>query len=325
MDNPTPPTEGSMMIQEDLTNDDPASGTMQFENPIDAEPVLTNEAVIVDDNQPGSPGYVRQQVETLEGRQQEAFGSQPFDGMPQQPPPGSFDGMPQQPPPGSFDDNPFDSAPPPSSYPPEPPQAFSGGEEFENTAFELAGAGDPFSQPAPSDPMMGSGDDPFSQPPVEAMGASDPFGQPAAGQMFTGSQSSDAYDQTDAYLQTDPYDSAEYPIYAKWESEWLAKLEEKKQEEFEFIAQAKNKAMEDLDKFYDKLMDDRANRGAVNREAEQHVLERIEELIENASDTPWARVFDLIDIKLDESETVDKSRMRSILIKLKEHGLTEML
>merc|ERR1712137_102619 len=145
--------------------------------------------------------------------------------------------------------------------------------------------------------------------------------------------------QVGAPLHEDPLAEAAEPTYPeleKFEAEFERKVEEKKAAEEKLIIGIKNKAEEDIDRYYNERTDKLAHRAATNREAEEEKIKTQELLLEKASEQPWTRVVDLIDLNKDKSKgssdkkertsstdassESDTSRMKSVLLQLKNSG-----
>ncbi|CAM9094747.1 unnamed protein product, partial [Heterosigma akashiwo] len=100
----------------------------------------------------------------------------------------------------------------------------------------------------------------------------------------------------------------------KWEQE----LREKRAVEEQAAEEAKQKAKAELDHFYAQKEKTFEAKMSKNRSEEQVLLEQLEADLE--SDNPWERITNLVDLQA-EGDDVDKSRMRSILIQLKNEPL----
>mmetsp|Transcript_18413 Transcript_18413/g.38339 ORF Transcript_18413/g.38339 Transcript_18413/m.38339 type:complete len:165 (+) Transcript_18413:31-525(+) len=101
---------------------------------------------------------------------------------------------------------------------------------------------------------------------------------------------------------------------ATWNAEWMEKLSARKNKENEAKAKAIEQAGKDLEQFVAERDASRESKMSKNRSEEQVKLEALEADLE--SDNPWERVVKLVDLQ-QEGEGSDVSRMRSILIQLK--------
>jgi len=108
--------------------------------------------------------------------------------------------------------------------------------------------------------------------------------------------------------------------HKEWRIKWEATLEKKADEEKVVARNARSKAEEWLDAFYDQRTDMKAHRMAKNREQEEYTLQRLQDA--ETAENPFARVLQLVDVS-DKGQETDMSRFRSILIQLKESGLPE--
>ena len=101
---------------------------------------------------------------------------------------------------------------------------------------------------------------------------------------------------------------------ATWNAEWMEKLQNRKNAENEAKSTAIEQAGKDLAQFVAERDAGRESKMSKNRSEEQVKLEALEADLE--SDNPWERVVKLVDLQ-QEGEGSDVSRMRSILIQLK--------
>ncbi|CAK4079406.1 unnamed protein product [Aphanomyces euteiches] len=124
-----------------------------------------------------------------------------------------------------------------------------------------------------------------------------------------------------------------WPAMDEFESKLAAEVEQRRVEESTMIDQVKSQATLDLEKYYKERADKLAHRASSNREAEEE-KKKTQELLENA-ESPWHRVTDLVDTtvappksktdsttdkKDSNSDLYDTSRMRSLLLHLKNSG-----
>lgn len=165
--------------------------------------------------------------------------------------------------------------------------------------------------------------DPFEAP-VAAI--PDPFGAPATSPMVSESLPPAAPVEN---LADQP---ESWPQLEAFEMEQKQKIKEKQQKEDKMVKDVKKMAEESLDKHYGQRTDRLAQRAAMNREQEEEKIKTQTLLKEKAEDQPWTRVLELVDINQNvskskkkatgeetqnEKEPSDLSRMKSILVHLK--------
>ncbi len=109
---------------------------------------------------------------------------------------------------------------------------------------------------------------------------------------------------------------AESTPMMKWNEEWQATLQSRKEEDSSAKAAHIAKAEADVAAFQAEREKRREARMATNRSDEQDKLEAIEADLEN--DNSWQKVVKMIELNQDSSEgAVDTSRMKDILVLLK--------
>lgn len=109
---------------------------------------------------------------------------------------------------------------------------------------------------------------------------------------------------------------AESTPMAKWNEEWQATLQSRKDEDASTKAAHIAKAEADIAAFQAEREKRREARMATNRSDEQDKLEAIEADLEN--DNSWQKVVKMIELNQDSSEgAVDTSRMKDLLVLLK--------
>lgn len=109
---------------------------------------------------------------------------------------------------------------------------------------------------------------------------------------------------------------AESTPMAKWNEEWQATLQSRKDEDSSTKAAHIAKAEADIAAFQAEREKRREARMATNRSDEQDKLEAIEADLEN--DNSWQKVVKMIELNQDSSEgAVDTSRMKDLLVLLK--------
>lgn len=128
-----------------------------------------------------------------------------------------------------------------------------------------------------------------------------------------------------------PAQPESWPKLEEFEMEQAQRIAEKQQKEDTMVKDVKKRAEESLDKYYGERTDRLAHRAATNREQEEEKIKTQALLKEKAEEQPWTRVLDLVDINQNVSkskkktteetktgnEPADLSRMRSILVQLK--------
>ena len=115
-------------------------------------------------------------------------------------------------------------------------------------------------------------------------------------------------------------DPVEDDALTKFNAEWSARLEEKKEAERALQLKTEEEAKRDLDSF-NSQRDARLNsKKEVNRSNEQVFLERQESELDGNT---WDRVSNLIEANVDDNELekADVSRMRKLFIQLKNEPL----
>ncbi|OQS02296.1 hypothetical protein THRCLA_05318 [Thraustotheca clavata] len=134
-----------------------------------------------------------------------------------------------------------------------------------------------------------------------------------------------------------PEPQQNWPMLDEFEQKQAAEIEEKRIKEEELIRAVRAKAEEDLDKYYGDRTDKLAHRAATNREHEDEKKKMQATLEAMAVEQPWNRVTDLVDTNLtvkpksteekkkDDVDLFDTSRMRSLLVQLKNTGGPEVL
>mmetsp|Transcript_10200 Transcript_10200/g.13380 ORF Transcript_10200/g.13380 Transcript_10200/m.13380 type:complete len:205 (+) Transcript_10200:44-658(+) len=102
--------------------------------------------------------------------------------------------------------------------------------------------------------------------------------------------------------------------------QWEQELEQKKIEEDQKKMEMMEKAKQDLETFYQEKEKQTEARMSKNRNEEQVLLEQLEADLE--SDNSWERITKLVELQAEGGEgSVDVSRMRSLLIQLKNEPL----
>jgi len=109
-------------------------------------------------------------------------------------------------------------------------------------------------------------------------------------------------------------DSVNIKYIAQWEKE----IQQREDLEKKTIQEMRQIAERQIDEFYDKRTDRKANRQSKNREQQELEQENAEIKLKEIQN-PFVYISDLIDLQLTPgSEEVNKDRMRSILIQLKQ-------
>ncbi|OQR84125.1 hypothetical protein ACHHYP_13870 [Achlya hypogyna] len=129
-----------------------------------------------------------------------------------------------------------------------------------------------------------------------------------------------------------------WPMMDEFEQKQAAEIEEKRVKEEELIKEVRAKAEEDLDKYYGDRTDKLAHRAATNRALEEEKKQTQTALQAASAEQPWNRVTDLVDtnapVKIktdaekkrkDDVDLYDTSRMRSLLVQLKNTGGPETI
>jgi len=105
--------------------------------------------------------------------------------------------------------------------------------------------------------------------------------------------------------------------YTKQIKQWEEEVRLREELEKKKLQESRELAEQQIDEFYDKRTDRKANLQAKNREQQEQELER-EEIKRKEAQNPFVYISDLIDLaSIPGSEEVEKERMRSILIQLK--------
>lgn len=109
----------------------------------------------------------------------------------------------------------------------------------------------------------------------------------------------------------------------EFNAKWALELDEKDKEEETKRQELKDSAERWLDQYHDDQTDARLAKMEANRKTEKDNVERMEELLEEATkQNPFKRVFELIGENQSARET-ETERMFSLLVNLKARGKTQ--
>lgn len=122
----------------------------------------------------------------------------------------------------------------------------------------------------------------------------------------------------DAPVASKEEKTEEASVLVKFRANWRNRCIEKDREGAEKKKELVEKAQEALNDFNATREDHKSRRKATNRDSEKDFLAQIDS--EKESDNSWSRVVGMVDTK-DDADGADISRMRSILIQLKNKPL----
>ncbi|EQC38961.1 hypothetical protein SDRG_03916 [Saprolegnia diclina VS20] len=157
---------------------------------------------------------------------------------------------------------------------------------------------------------------------------------------YTSQPKAEAYSSQpkDGGFTSMPDPQQNWPMLDEFEQKQAAEVEEKRVKEEALIKEVRAKAEEDLDKYYGDRTDKLAHRAATNREHEEQKKQTQAALAAASSEQPWNRVTDLVDMsapakiktdaekkKKDDVDLLDTTRMRSLLVQLKNTGGPETI
>ena len=108
---------------------------------------------------------------------------------------------------------------------------------------------------------------------------------------------------------------AQYDALREFNQQWRLQLEQKAQIARETQATLREQAADDIKKMYAEIEGNRETRQGANRQSEQKFLEDME--AQSEVENPWQRVTSLVDTNANPEESSDVSRLRSILVHLK--------